>query len=390
MFSGLIFARDEAADLPGALVATLPFAGATLLETQARRLSEAGASRIFVVAGRITPALTAAIDRLAARQIATDLIRKPAELGERLRPGQPVMLIADGVVADGAVLRTIAHENAPLLLAVADAPGGTALERIDPRDHWAGVALIDAAMLEQTVATLGDWDLQSTLLRKAAQAGAIRRYLSPDAAASDHALIVTRADAERVDAQRLATLADGEGQVAQRVVTGWIARPLIGVMDRRAVPPWALDAAAGVTGLAGLALTAAGWMATGTILILLCVLFLSAMRVRALHAFDEPRGAIDAWIADGVALAAMPALAIGVFSSGGPTSYILVIATLAALVLGRRALADRLHWAPSPVTVAGLLCLASLIGLPRLGIALVAGHAMAALAVAIERLRRQG
>lgn len=388
MFAGLIFARDEAADSVGTLVATLPFAGTTVVETQARRLTAAGASRIFIVAARITPALTAAIDRLAGRNIVADLIRKPAELGEKIRPGQPVMLIADGVVADGAVLRTIAHEPAPVLLAVADAPAGTTLERIDPRDHWAGVALVDATLLEETVATLGDWDLQSTLLRKTAQAGAVRRYLSPDAGAADHVLIATRADAARGDALRMAVLADGEGQAVQRMLTGWVARPLIQQMEARTVAPRALDTAAGVIGFGGLALTAGGWIATGMGFVLIAIVLIAAMRVRALHGFDEPRAAIDGWIADGVALAAIPALALGVFAGGGPTSYTMGAGALIALVLGRRAFADRLRWAPAPVTVAAMLFSASLVGLPRLGIALVAAHAIAALGLAIERLRR--
>lgn len=388
MFAGLIFARDEAADAQGALIATLPFAGATVVETQARRLAAAGASRIFVVAGRVTPALTLAIDSLAGRRITAELVRKPAELGEKILPGQPVMIIADGIVADNAVLRSIAHETAPVLLAVADAPAETPLERIDPRDHWAGVALIDAALLEETVATLGDWDLQSTLLRRTAQAGAVRRYLSPDASAADHMLIATRADAARGDAQRMAALADGEGQVAQRLVTGWIARPLVQMMEARRTPPWVLDAVAVVAGISGLGLAVFGWVTAGMGLVLISVLLLATMRVRALHRFDEARATIDARLADGVALAAIPALALGVFAAGGPTSYTLVAATLTTLVLGRRAFADRLAWAPTPATVAAILFAGSLLAMPRGGLALVALHATAALALAIERLRR--
>lgn len=387
MFAGLIFARDEAADAPGALIATLPLAGATVIETQARRLVAAGASRIFVAAGRVTPALTVALDRLAARGITADLIRRPGELGEKILPGLPVMIIADGIVADNAVLRSIAHETAPVLLAVADAPAETPFERIDPRDHWAGVALIDAALLEETIAALGDWDLQSTLLRRTAQAGAVRRYLSPDASAADHMLIATRADAARGDAQRMATLADGEGQVVQRLITGWIARPLVQLLETRQAPPWALDAVAGLTAIGGLGLTATGWVAAGLGLVLASILLLATMRVRALHRFDDARARIDAWIADGVGLATIPALALGVFEAGGPTSYTLATATVAMLILGHRAFADRLPWAPTPATVTAILFACSLLAMPRVGLGLVALHATAALAAAIERLR---
>ncbi|RHW16373.1 hypothetical protein D1610_16185 [Sphingomonas gilva] len=385
MFAGLIFARDEA---DGALVATLPFAGATVIEVQARRLVAAGASRVFVTAGRVTPALIAAIDRLGSRRIAIELARRPAELSEKLRPDEPVLAVGDGVVVSEAVLRTIAHESAPVLLSVAQAPAGTALERIDPQDHWAGVALIDAALLKETVTTLGDWDLQSTLLRRTAQAGAVRRYLSPDASAADHLLIAGREDAARGDALRMAALADGEGQMSERLITAWIARPLIEMMEARKVVPWALEVAAGIAGFAGLASATLGWVTPGMGLALLAVLLVAVIRVRALHGFDEARAAIAGWIADGVALTAIPALALGVFASGGPTSYTLVATTLALLAIGRRAFAERLRWAPAPATVVGILFAASLLAMPRVGLALVAIHAAAALAVAVERLRR--
>ena len=45
-------------------------------------------------------------------------------------------------------------------------------ERIDSAHRWAGLARVDANMLGATAAMLGDWDLQSTLLRRAVQAGA--------------------------------------------------------------------------------------------------------------------------------------------------------------------------------------------------------------------------
>jgi hypothetical protein len=66
----------------------------------------------------------------------------------------------------------------------------------------------------------------------------------------------------------------------------------------------------------------------------------------------------------------------------------LSVATLAMLVLGRRAFADRLAWAPAPATVTAILFAGSLLAMPRMGLAIVAIHATAALAVAIERLRR--
>ena len=45
-------------------------------------------------------------------------------------------------------------------------------ERIDDTSRWAGAALVEAHTLGSTAAMLGDWDLQSTLLRRTVQSGA--------------------------------------------------------------------------------------------------------------------------------------------------------------------------------------------------------------------------
>ena len=60
----------------------------------------------------------------------------------------------------------------------------TMFERIDAESRWAGVALVDARLLGSTAAMLGDWDLQSTLLRRAMQEGARAAAAPAKAAAS--------------------------------------------------------------------------------------------------------------------------------------------------------------------------------------------------------------
>ena len=55
-----------------------------------------------------------------------------------------------------------------------------AFERIDGEARWAGVALVDAKTLGSTATMLGDWDLQSTLLRRTLQEGALRLPVAPD------------------------------------------------------------------------------------------------------------------------------------------------------------------------------------------------------------------
>ena len=58
------------------------------------------------------------------------------------------------------------------MLTVPDGAFGEPYERIDAGSRWAGLAAIDGAMLRETAGLLRDWDLQSTLFRRALQAGA--------------------------------------------------------------------------------------------------------------------------------------------------------------------------------------------------------------------------
>ena len=61
-----------------------------------------------------------------------------------------------------------------------DTPGADAWELIDATARWAGLLLADGELVRRTARMLGDWDLQSTLLRNAVQSGAVRVDVSGD------------------------------------------------------------------------------------------------------------------------------------------------------------------------------------------------------------------
>ena len=67
----------------------------------------------------------------------------------------------------------IAEQPESAVATVPDDESHEMFERIDAHSRWAGVALVDARLLGSTAAILGDWDLQSTLLRRAIQEGAV-------------------------------------------------------------------------------------------------------------------------------------------------------------------------------------------------------------------------
>lgn len=166
----LIAAQGE--DDGGALHALLPLAGRTLVEYQARCAAAIGAAPIVVLVERIPPALQAAFERLRGDGITVVPVSDAVEAAARFDPGLSVLQIADGVAPAPGLLAEIADSDDRTIATVPDDERHRQFERIDDAHRWAGVARVDSALLGETVRMLGDWDLQSTLLRRTVQAGA--------------------------------------------------------------------------------------------------------------------------------------------------------------------------------------------------------------------------
>lgn len=166
----LIGAYQE--DDGGGLRALLPLAGRTLIEYQARCLASAGASPLIVLVERVPPALNDAFERLRGEGIAVVPVSDGSEAASRFEAGNELILLADGIAPDMDHLSSLIEEDGAAVLTVPDDERHAAFERIDGAHRWAGLARVESTMLGATAAMLGDWDLQSTLLRRAIQAGA--------------------------------------------------------------------------------------------------------------------------------------------------------------------------------------------------------------------------
>lgn len=166
----LIGAYQE--DDGGGLRALLPLAGRTLIEYQARCLAAAGASPLIVLVERVPVALNDAFERLRSEGIAVVPVSDGAEAASRFEAGNELILLADGIAPDMGDLSSLLEEVDAAVLTVPDDEQHADFERIDGSHRWAGLARVDSGMLGATAAMLGDWDLQSTLLRRAIQAGA--------------------------------------------------------------------------------------------------------------------------------------------------------------------------------------------------------------------------
>jgi hypothetical protein len=185
----LIGAYQE--DDSGGLRALLPLAGRTLLEYQARCAAAVGASPIIVMVERIPVALNEAIDRLRHERVAVVPVSDGNEAATRFEPGELILLIGDGIAPPVELLAGLAEEPEPAVVTVPDDEAHEEYERIDAASRWAGVAVVEGKTLGATAAMLGDWDLQSTLLRKAIQAGAVQLPVADD---SPEPLLADNAD----------------------------------------------------------------------------------------------------------------------------------------------------------------------------------------------------
>jgi hypothetical protein len=243
--AALIAAYHEADDAGGGLRATLPIAGRTLLERQVRLVHAAGAEPVVVVVERVTAALGAALDRLRGEGVDVVLARGAEEAAGAVNGRDRVLLVGDGLVAPEAAIARLVALDGPALLVVPDLRVDDRYERIDAQSRWAGLALITGDMLKQTAAMLHDWDLQSTLLRRAVQAGA--RQLSVRGEAEDELPLA-------------AETSDDLAELEERIIAGahhrrsdWVSRYLVGPVERLATR-WLLPTAVTPTAI-GLAAT---------------------------------------------------------------------------------------------------------------------------------------
>lgn len=253
----------------GRLRCELPFAGAAVIDYQARQAAAAGAKYIVILVERLPAALVAAIDRLKADGLRVEVARSVADAAGHIHPEERLLLIGDGVIVDHDTLAMMADAVSPSVLTVADRAETQHWERIDATRRWAGLALLDGALLRRTVEMLGEWDLQSTLLRRAVQGGAY----GVDAEAEDIDPLLYIIDEERT-AQAI------ERAHAERVEldpTGWPEARLFAPAARLLAPEALMRGVRGPvlrgTGLGltviGLPFAVFGWFFTAALLAIL-------------------------------------------------------------------------------------------------------------------------
>ena len=321
----LIGAYQE--DDSGALRALLPLAGRTLIEYQVRCAAAAGAAPIVVVVERVPQALQDAFERLRLDSIGVFAVSEINEAISRFEAGLSILLIGDGIAPPVELVTRMAEQAEPVVAVVPDDEQHQAYERIDAGSRWAGVAMVDANLLGSTAAMLGDWDLQSTLLRRAIQEGALRVQT---AEAGGEPLLVENAD-QLADFQRVLI------QASRGARTDFASRYLLAPLEDLATeqlmetpvrPLWLVWAAL-VLILSGAFCFTRGWLGAGLVLLVLSTPLdliagrLASLRLRPLPAKMLSRSAL--WPASGLAL-----LAIGLWEMRHGTGWGALVTAAAA------------------------------------------------------------
>ena len=252
----LIGAYQE--DDRGELRALLPLAGRTLVEYQARCAEAAGASPIVVLVERMPLALQDAFARLRQDGVTVIPVRDGNEAASRFEAGTLILELADGIAPDVGDIARLVELGEPAIATLPDDEAHAAYERIDSANRWGGIALVDAATLGSTAAMLGDWDLQSTLLRRSVQSGA--RLIRLDGVGGGP-LLVENAEALGGFEKRLLLASRGQRRdIASRyllpVVEEFATERL---METRLKPEWLVAAALMLTVSAAFAFTR-GWL----------------------------------------------------------------------------------------------------------------------------------
>lgn len=301
----LIGAYQE--DDSGGLRALLPLAGRTLLEYQVRCASAAGGAPIVVVVERVPQALQDAFERLRLDGIGVFPVSDVQEALSRFEAGSMILLIGDGVAPPADLVAQLAEDAVPVVATVPDDEQHAMFERIDAGSRWAGVAMVDANLLGSTAAMLGDWDLQSTLLRRTIQEGALRVPVA--AGAGEPILAENDEHLERFQEGLIAGSRGSRPDWASRFILPPVEEiATTQLLETGVRPVWLIWAALAYT-LGGAIAFAQGWLVTGLVLLLLSTPLdlvasrLATLRLRPLHSRLLSR--LSLWPAAGLALLAL-------------------------------------------------------------------------------------
>lgn len=390
MLAGLLFAHHDAEDRPERLVATLPFAGSSLIEHQARQLVAAGASQIVVVAPRLTPELLGALSRMTRPGVALDTVRSAGEAAGKLHPLSRILMLADGLVATDGAVGEMARDGGDALLVLDGEQAGPDFERVGGRLAWAGIARLGQQRVAEVAALPRDYDMQSALVRVLEQGAASHVTMFGEPARFGHGLARSEQAAAERGRHLMASFFAGRRNWFER----WIVAPVAGWL----LPPLMTRSISGAVVGAGavlLAVVGALALAVGHGAAAMCLALATTLLVTIGTALARLRGEERAMRGQAIAAIAIPLAAILLLgwtartaNDSGPTVAAMALVVFAAM--RTRVPVPFERWSGSPAAYLIPVALGAALGRADWGLYLAVFYAAATLADAIERWRGQG
>jgi hypothetical protein len=378
--AALISATREAREPGVALRATFWLAGRTLIERQARLAAGAGASLIIILVESFPAELVQAVERLRAEGLQVVTARTAAEAAAAVAPGTRLMLVADGFVGDRAHIERLMGADRPVLLAVTDRGFDDRFERIDGEMRWAGLALVDGDLLRDAAMMPSDWDVQSTLLRRALQTGVQPLPLVDEREAAELGIVERRQDFAELQRRILAGAASGPRNWFSRYALAPLERLATGAIMASPLTPTMIGSAGAVlTGCALLAFVF-DWRWLGLLPLLLALpLEGIAVRLARLRLQRLPRNAWWRVLIPVLAGAALVALGRSLAQPHGWGMLLMAALTVAFLIALQHEVQGRR--VPAEMLLANLPSLAivmlpfALVGLWGSGLAILFAYA---------------
>lgn len=255
----------------GALRASLPLAGRSVLERQADLLLRLGCTRVLCLCEAADGAVLRAQQSVEAAGGTFQALRGFLHLPALVRAEDELVILADGLLPDPALVASLLGEGRAVQRLVASLPADDPVvvrhpedfERIDAQHHWAGLLAMRGAPVQQLADFPPDADAISLLLRLALQSGTTVHAL-PQAAAAQGAWLLASDEAALVQ-QEQALILRAAGGAEWRNPSASLASLAAQALAPKGLANGPVLAALGaaVLGLGGIAAAAAGWSASG-------------------------------------------------------------------------------------------------------------------------------
>ncbi len=281
-FVALLYAHHRGAHADGEPIAALSVTGISSVRRQIRQSVRAGAERVIVVVEKMTPGIAGALERARQDHKALQVVHGAQTVHEMIKDDDVVLTIDEGLVADARAIEAVAKASgAGAAIAVWADEHAAPIdgERIAENRIFAGIARFPGQLVRTVSRDIGDWDLQSTLLRSALGEGSVIEINAAEIATYDPARRreVALCWVRVVDKESAKKATDIAILDAQKGVLDWPARfihpPVENLLTRLVLPtpltPNMISVGVFLIGLVAMACFATGWLWTGLVLALI-------------------------------------------------------------------------------------------------------------------------